>query len=173
MTFFHCQLKITWPHFIFYCVLLHYCTRIYLREKAFINKVVMVVWNDTVECCASQSYQIYLESTFTHVLAAGLIVTGLKDKCVAMVHCPSEITLVEENVSQQSRTRSLTTTTGSNTEGKLAFFFGPILEMLYSGPGTPLRLTRDPQTRNRPRRLAPPEFPSLVQNSLPVELTRA
>lgn len=59
----------------------------------------MVVWNDSVECCASQSYQIYLESTFTRVLAAGLTVTGLKDKRVAKVHCRSETTLVEESVS--------------------------------------------------------------------------
>lgn len=96
MTFFHCQLKITWLHFIFYCVL-HYCTRIHLCYRFFIPEVVMVVWNDTTECFVSQSYQIYLQNTFTHVLAAGFTVTGLKNKCVVKVqslHCPSEITLV-------------------------------------------------------------------------------
>lgn len=99
MTFFHRQLKITWLHFILYCVL-HYCTRLHLCYRPFITEVVMVVRDDTLECFVSQLYQIYLQNTFTRVLAAGFTVTGLK---VQSLHCPSEITFVwEGSVSYQS-----------------------------------------------------------------------
>lgn len=69
MTFFHCQLKITWVHVIFYCVR-HYCTRIHLCDRS----LTTTSSNDTRECFLSQSYQNYLQNTFKGVLAAGFTV---------------------------------------------------------------------------------------------------
>lgn len=82
---------------LFLCVV-QYCTRTY---RSVDTEVVMVVWNDTIECVVSQSYHIFLQNTLTHVLAVGFTVTGLKDRCVVRVqslHCKGRKSFIPKGV---------------------------------------------------------------------------
>lgn len=145
----------------------------FICYRSFLTGVAMVVFPDPIECFVSQSFQIYLQNTFRHVLAAGFTVIGLKDRCVVRVQSLHRSPCRKEEFYTKSEKSMTTSVKSLDPTVKVSWTYLVPFGCVRFGSSVTRKLTRGPRTRIRPRRLSLPEFPSLAQNFRPVELTQA